>query len=240
MSDSLLQLPVTSPDGLADPILISNLAQAIDSATGHLDLPCIPYTVSALTAALREVEALALDRYKDLAIPTEVTQASLADIGRKISAYGADADLSWLVGLLRGDVLTFGRLQFERTLAAGTRAMHIPEGRPLQPVVVDTSLDLARTYFGDNPIVCTSWLLDPALQGLPERSNIVNFARRFEVDAANASEEADLAVAKFVFRRPLQEILDPNEFVPSTSVQRLVVTHLRAGFHWSEPRGTLR
>nr|WP_269438515.1 hypothetical protein [Arthrobacter gengyunqii] len=216
------------------------MARAIDSSTKHHDLIDVPYTLGALTAALREVEALAVNRHKCLAIPIGVTQASLADVGRKIRAYGAAAELSWLVGVLRGDVLTLGRLQFERTLTAGTRAMHIPEGRPLHPAVVDSSLGSARTYFGEDPIVCTSWLLDPSLQALPATSNIVNFAQRFEIGAFNADEEADLAVAKFVFKRPLQEILDPNKFVPSTSVQRLVIARLRAGFHWSEPRGTLR
>lgn len=240
VSGSFLQLPDIGTDGCSDPDLISSLAHAIDSSTSHLDLRGVPYTLGSLTAALREVEPLAVNRYKCLAIPIGVTQASLADVGRKIRVYGAAAELPWLVGLLRGDVLTLGRLQFERTLKAGTRAMHIPEGRPLQRAVVDASLASARTYFGDDPIVCTSWLLDPSLEALPATSNIVNFAQRFEIGAFNADEEADLAVAKFVFKRPLQEILDPNKFVPSTSVQRLVIARLRAGFHWSEPRGTLR
>lgn len=174
--------------------------------------------------------------------------ASLADIDRKIDAYGGLADHSWLFGLLRGDVLTFGRLQFERTLKDGTRAMHVPEGDTLSPGSVEGALAQARDWLGQDQIVCTSWLLDPGLHEMGEESNIVKFASRFDLLETVAepswrvqpNHEADHDVCRFLFRRPLHEVLDANLVVATTSVQRLVAARLRSGQHWVEPRGLLR
>jgi hypothetical protein len=192
-----------------------------------------------IAAAALAAEPLAVARYRELGIPDDITAQSLADVGRKISAYGATVDLPWLVSVMRGDVLAFGRIQLERKTVDGARALHIPEGGPLDPDEIDRSLAAGRAFLGDDPVVCTSWLLDPLLLELPAQSNIAAFARRFTVDEVVRSEEADHAVAKFVFRLPLAEALALPPAVLKTSVERRVYTHLRSGAHWSEPRGIL-
>lgn len=199
-----------------------------------------PESVDALAPALVAVVPDALARHAALGIPEAVTVATLADVGRKIDAYGATVDVPWLVGLLRAEVVALGRLQFERDTTPEGRAIHIPEGGSLRPEQVDASIAEARAMFGDGPMICTSWLLDPTLLSLPETSNIVAFARRFDVDATEAGHEGDEAAAKFVFRRPLAEVLDPAAVTPRTTLEHLVADHLRAGRHWSEPKGTLR
>jgi hypothetical protein len=126
--------------------------------------------------------------------------------------------------------------------------MHIPEGDSLSPSSVDDALAKARAWFGDDQIVCTSWLLDPGLHELGEQSNIVKFAGRFDLVETDvepgrrdeANREADHDVCRFVFRRPVPEVLDANLVTATTSLQRLVAARLRSGQHWAEPRGLLR
>lgn len=192
-----------------------------------------------IAAAALAVEPLAVARYRALGIPDDITAHSLADVGRKISAYGATVDLPWLVQVMRGDVLAFGRIQLERKTVDGARALHIPEGGSLGAEEIDSSLAAGRAFLGEETVVCTSWLLDPLLQELPAQSNIAAFARRFSVSEVVRSEEADHAVAKFVFRLPLAEVLALPSDALTTNAQRLVHRHLAAGAHWSEPRGIL-
>jgi hypothetical protein len=199
-----------------------------------------PESVDSLAAALVAVVPDALERHRALGVAEDVTAATLADVGGKIDAYGSTVDVPWLVGLLRGEVLALGRLQYEREATDEGRAIHIPEGGSLRPELVDASLAEARALFGDGTMICTSWLLDPTLLQLPETSNIVAFARRFDVEPTDPGHEGDEAAAKFVFRRPLAEVLDPAVVIPRTTLERLVADHLRAGNHWSEPKGTLR
>jgi hypothetical protein len=199
-----------------------------------------PESVDSLAAALVAVVPDALERHRALGVAEDVTAATLADVGGKIDAYGATVDVPWLVGLLRGEVLALGRLQYEREATDEGRAIHIPEGGSLRPELVDASLAEARALFGDGTMICTSWLLDPTLLQLPETSNIVAFARRFDVEPTDPGHEGDEAAAKFVFRRPLAEVLDPAVVTPRTTLERLVADHLRSGNHWSEPKGTLR
>lgn len=237
---ALLGLPLVEPLPADDPV-VSRLRAAVRGvvAPDAGDLPR-----DALSAALVAVVPDALERHRQLAIAEHITAATLLDVGRKIDAYGATVDIPWLIGLLRGTVLALGALQFERTAEPAGRAIHIPEGEPngspLRPENVDASLAEARTLFGAGPLVCTSWLLDPTLLRLPPQSNIVAFARRFDVEATAPSDDGDEAAAKFVFRRPLAAVLNPALTQPHTALERLVAGNLRAGGHWSEPRGVLR
>jgi hypothetical protein len=193
-----------------------------------------------LAAILLAVGPDAETRHRRLGIPPAVTACTLADVTVKLSAYGASVDRPWLVGLLRGDVLGVGRLQFEREPSADGRALHIPEGPPLTPRAVDDSLAMARRLLGDHGITCTSWLFDPALLALSAGSNIARFRSRFEIGMSDPGPAGSAAAARFVFRRPLQEVLDPALVTPTTSIERIVVSVLRSGRHWSEPRAVLR
>ncbi|RIJ51212.1 hypothetical protein DZG00_09770 [Clavibacter lycopersici] len=241
MSASLLGVAGTAA---ADPALADVMAAALDS--GDADalgsaarMSPAPLTAAAIAGAVLALEPRAIARHRALGIPEEVTARSLADVGRKLDAYGAAVDLPWLVRVLRGDVLAFGRIQLERETVDGSRALHIPEGGPLVADELDRSLAEGRAYLGADPVVCTSWLLDPLLRELPEPSNIAAFARRFRVDEVVRSAEADASVARFVFRRPLPEVIALPADARLSRLQALVLGHLRSGAHWSEPRGLL-
>lgn len=238
--------------GPVRPDVLAALRAVLDADNPPREVPVdVRDAVPALVALVPE----ALARHRRLGVPDDAARDTLRDVGRKVRAYGATTDVGWLVGLLRADVVALGRLQFERVAAPDGRGVHIPEQGPLDPDGVDAALASARELLGPDPLTCTSWLLDPALPaGLPASSNIVRFAARFAVPDDGAAARGlgepvgpdagpthgDHAVAKFVFRRPLAEVLDPAAVVPRTRLEHLVVQQLRAGHHWSEPRGVLR
>jgi hypothetical protein len=63
--------------------------------------------------------------------------------------------------------------------------LHIPEGSPLTPSCIDSSLALAYAFFANQNIrfeacICDSWLLDPKLpEFMPKEGNICSFMNRF-------------------------------------------------------------
>jgi len=165
----------------------------------------------------------------------------------------------WLALHFRGVIYRLGRLQFERwrvssrwpitndaadNVMPGSRpfpgdpalSVHIPEsGGPLQPAICDASFGYARDFFGrhfpEQPYRfarCASWLLDPQLADyLPPHSNIVRFQRRFQL--VPGGSECDEDVIRFVFRRVAPSL---DELPQRTTLERVVVEHLRAGRHW--------
>ena len=181
-------------------------------------------------------------------IPDGVARATLADLGRVMRIYreangapGLD-EQNWLTLHWRGALFELGRLQFERR-GGGDLGLHIPGGAPLDPAAVDASLGQARPFFDRHfpeerhrTATCTSWLLDPQLaEALPPDSNIVGFQRRFEL--LGVPQPGDEDVFKFVFRRD-----DPplDELPQRTTLERALVSHLRAGGHWRVRTGRLR
>ncbi|WP_432564389.1 hypothetical protein [Kineococcus sp. SYSU DK003] len=218
-------------------------ALAADTVTD----PGIP--VDRVVEALEELRPEVLARFGELGFDETVAQETLADVARKVEFYGtaeaAGPDVGigagWLLRLARADVVALGRLQFERVPRPDGRAVHVPEAGPLDPAAVDDSLARAVEVFGEGEFTCTTWLLDPLLPpALGEGSRITGFARRFEVGAVERGDHGDRAAAKFVFRRTVAEVLDPVAVHPRTRLERCVAEHLRAGGHWSEPRGALR
>jgi hypothetical protein len=180
-------------------------------------------------------------------IPDEVAWATLADLGRTISetrwrtGRPGFGDVWWLTLHFRGSLYRLGRLQFARE--PNGLGVHIPrDGGPLTPESCDSSFALARAFFArhftDAPADvarCTSWLLDPQLASyLGQDSNIVRFARRFELTDGVFAGDDD--IIRFVFG----ELRGPIESLPQkTTLQRAVVAHLRAGQHWHVRRGVL-
>lgn len=199
-----------------------------------------PATGDEVLAALRALMPAARERQRALGIPDDVIEDTLRDVDRKHADYGAHTEVPWLMQILRGDVIELGRLQVERVRGAQGHGLHIPASGPLTPEAVDDSLRRIRALVGDATLVCTSWLLDPVLvEELPE-SNMAAFARRFELTGpVERSDAGSAAAAKFVFRRPLAEVLDPAVVTPVTRLERLVTSRLRAGLGWAEARGVL-
>ncbi|WP_053204055.1 acyltransferase domain-containing protein [Jiangella muralis] len=175
-----------------------------------------------------------------------------AQVAAHRSLHGA-AGLSgqnWLTRHFRATIFDFGRLHVERTYFEGdvpgggatspvrgepVLALHIPEGR-LTAAACDESIAAATTFFrrefGHEDYrfgVCTSWVLDPQLRSyLADDSNILTFQRRFELAPGTGPDCAD-TVIEFVFKRPATWL---DALAQDTSLQRALVTHVRAGRPW--------
>jgi hypothetical protein len=132
-----------------------------------------------------------------------------------------------------GRLAELGRLQFE-SRANGVLAVHIPESGPLTPAACDASFRRAREVFPERHVAsCHSWLLDPQLADvLPADSNIVRFQHRFELTDEGGDGNAD--VLRFVFHTS-----DPalDKLVPTTTLERALVEHMREGGQWRTPTG---
>ncbi len=187
--------------------------------------------------------------HRDHAITADVSQATLADLGRNLAVdrrmhgEGWPVMQSWLTLHVRGGLYELGRLQHQR---GGTAIdLHVPDSGPLTPEAVSASLDEARAFFPRHfpdehytAFACGSWLLDPQLlEYLPEDSNIARFQQRFELEEPYQEPDgldADVEVLRFVFRT----LTTPLERLPRrTALQRAVVDHLAAGRHWHWRRG---
>lgn len=219
------------------------LVARLRSLLGRPDDVEHPLDVGAPSAdvarALIELVPDALAHHRAAGIPLPVTVETLADVGRKHRLYGAAAVTAWMLELLRGDVVSVGRLQVSmRDVPPGHR-LHIPETGPLRPDDVDAALRRAREITGASTFACTSWLLDPRLREALPGSNIVAFASRFRIvdDVAGSSAASDDA-ARFVFRRSVADVIDPALPV-SSRLERVVADTLRAGHDWRMPTGVV-
>ncbi len=142
------------PDGLpaADPQLVAAVRAAVAAddwaAADRGRLAAVGF--QDFLAAVAAAVDTAIARHAALHIPDDVTRATLADVGSKVAAYGDLGIRPWIVNLLRADVITLGRLQFERAITEHGRATHIPEGGSLRPELVDDSFARARAFFADD------------------------------------------------------------------------------------------
>lgn len=214
-------------------------ALAADAPPAGLDI-----SVEAFLAALPQLLPAARARHRDLGLSAAVSRDTLRDVGRKLRLYGGSVPVPWLVAVLRADVVSLGRLQLSRLPGDAGHDVHVPELGPLLPGLVDESLRRATAELGATAFTCTSWLLDPFVaEELPD-SNIARFAARFAVPAVARPvgprpTADDAEVARFVFRRPVTDVLDGRRVTPRTRLERLVVRHLRAGEHWTVPQGVM-
>lgn len=215
------------------------------------------FFVYVYLAALADVRRFHAQR----GIADDISWATLSDLGRNLErdrllfGEGGLRTSGWLTLHFRGSIYELGRLQFNRmnvraAYVAGTfregepaLGIHIPESGALTPEACDDSLTRAGPFFArhfpETPThlgICTSWLLDPQLADhLPPDSNIVRFQRRFELVGEGYDGDAD--VLRFVFHRIAPEI---DDLPQRTTIERAIVTHLRAGKHWRNRTGWLR
>jgi GNAT-like C-terminal domain/N-acyltransferase N-terminal domain len=174
----------------------------------------------------------------------------------------------WLLIHLRALIYEFGRLQYNLlTIGAGWLSpqcwydaqadrlgtgfrpgddglgIHIPEDGPLTPQNCAESVAAARAFFDRRfpsatrrLAICESWLLDDQLtEYLSADTNIIRFQRQFTL--VPGWRPGDKAVAQFVFRRTVDNLAG----VPQrTTLQRAILSHLRAGRHWRVRCGWLK
>ena len=214
------------------------------------------FFVYVYLAALADVRRF----HKQRGIPDEISWATLSDIGRNLVrdrlllGDGGLRTSSWLTLHFRGSIYQLGRLQFDRMSVRAAHVgdafregdpavgIHIPESGPLTPEAVDDSLARAQPFFArhfpETPTrlgLCTSWLLDPQLRDyLAANSNILRFQDRFTI--VGDGSDGDAAVLRFVFHRIAPNI---DDLPQRTTLERAIVTHLRAGKQWRNRTGWL-
>jgi hypothetical protein len=146
---------------------------------------------------------------------------------------------------------TLGQRTAEALQAAGlpfgpgepVLGVHVPDFfGPLSPRACDRSFAQAREFFAAHfptehyaLAVCQSWLLDEQLAAyLPADANIVHFQRRFQVIDRREPGDEDILLNVFGQRTP-----DLDSLPQRTTLQRAIVTHLKAGRHWTGGVGWL-
>lgn len=193
--------------------------------------------VEAMTG-LRDEAVAALVRRGS---PASVAEASLADIPRKVETYGDLVGDDWLLAVFNGEVVTLGRLQFERRAGRHGRNLHIPELGPLDRDAVDGSLALAARTFDDGaPLICESWIFDDRLGELSASSNLRRFIERFDRTPAAPSLDGARSVAKFVFRSTPERVVVEPLRAQASSLERIAYAALTGDGVWSKGFGRLR
>jgi hypothetical protein len=242
-----------SPYAYAWPALPENLGDA--GRLFHLLIPL---------AGVDRIRA----RHAAWGVSDAISRATLADVGRQVAihrrmhgTWGFD-EIAWSWLHLEGHLFELGRLQFLRSilwypLTPEARAscplsplepvldVHVPEGAPLEPALVDESIARARDFFARHfpesryrAVTLLSWLLAPELADhLPADSNVLRFQHRFTplplVDPVPGS------VFKFVFRHA-SEAPDAAALAAlpqRTRLERAIVAHVRAGGLWRAHAG---
>lgn len=222
------------------------------------------FYVQLLTACL----PFAREYHRSLGVPEEISQATLADLGRNVRVHrkregiGGLGVMWWLMLHFRGVIYQLGRLQFElqqvglanaesmrahgidADKSTNALSIHIPDFMgPMDHDACSASIEWASrffpTYFPDWPVefgTCWSWLLDPQLKGiLKPESNIIRYQDRFTI--AESSEDSSDSVMQFVFGRHVRDI---DTIHPTSSLERGVIEHLKAGMKWNAGVGWLR
>lgn len=232
----------------------------------HVALAVVPHTLAYLEGpgCGHAPAPLALAAVRDV--------ARHAAIHRRVHGTTGVESAWWVTLCLRGELVELGRLQYNRfRIGCGDESppwyapeessalgdgfavgdacigVHIPEGPPLEPALVDESLAMAGSFLRRHfppgrprqrrrVATCRSWLLDPQLADyLPPGSRILSFQRRFEL--VPTVEPGDRDVFQFVFRA--EPGADPGSLPQSTLMERAAVAHLRAGRHWHRRTGWL-
>ena len=197
-------------------------------------------------ACLLLAAARAHGEYVRLGIPEKVYKDTMGCFTRFVKEHraltgewGFDRGWwAWRMTCLR--LFRIGALEYE-LLSGEQRALslHIPSDASLDPEACRSSHEAARAFFAAYfpacaraPVVCSSWLLHPALKELlGGESNIVRFQLLFDLVRV---DEDDLSYRAFVFRRTDGDIADYPE---KTTLQRRLKEHLLRGGHMGAALG---
>lgn len=199
-------------------------------------------------------------RYRRADIPAEVFLSTmdcfrrfLEETHARTGQWAFDRGF-WTWRQTGGLLFRLGTLEFEyRRIRPGPRpagleteapvlSVHIPSDTVLGREELDESYSIARQFFSQKKlcpwgkpkaVVCGSWLLAPALNGLlPEESGILRFAGDYHLYDV---DEEDQEFYEWLFGgcKPMEELPE------RTSLQRAVKAHLAAGGRLGMARGVL-
>ena len=232
--------------------LLGRLQQRAEAQSAYQELHQLlsPDTSGfAMLCCMLRVASAAEGRYRQLGIDAHIFEATMGCFTRfvcehRVSYGGYGFDLgAWTIRELCLRLFRLGELEFELAdqpvdvpQSAGSPRvinMHIPSDAHLEPLRCKESCEQADTFikefFSDwsgLPVMCSSWLLSPALQHLlPENSHIMEFQRLFDiVDVTPDAQDW----REWVFQRNDAPIGDLPE---RTSLQRNMKAYLLKGGH---------
>ncbi|MBU4198942.1 MAG: DUF5596 domain-containing protein [Verrucomicrobia bacterium] len=145
-------------------------------------------------------------------------------------------------GHARPNTVELARAEWDEIFKKGDPALgvHIPATGPMSHQECGESFRQAcrffPAHFPDRPwkaFTCTSWLLDPQFERqLPESSNIVRFLGEMylhPVPKANARQTYQRVFGPAFESLPMERM---DEAPQTTSLQRILVQHVKAGKRW--------
>lgn len=191
----------------------------------------------------------AWDDYQRLKLSRQVYRDTMACFSRFVrehqntyGEYGFDREW-WTVRQVSCRLFRIGALEYELTAQAGQPviSLHIPSDVRLLPPLLRDSYRDARRLLGaafpkyqDKPMVCSSWLLSPALQGLLSAdSHILQFQKSFQITPAPCPDDSFFT---WVFQTDSRDL----EALPErTALQRNLKAFLRNGGQFFNGYGVL-
>lgn len=150
----------------------------------------------------------------------------------------------WTARQAGGHLYRIGELEYElkRSVDKQVIDIHIPSDADFSPKAVNESLGMVKEFLrmhypemSDCDFTCDSWLLSRQLEGmLKEKSNIRNFAKRFEILGEG---EPDTEFIEWVFNTKT----DNYETLPeNTSLQREMKKFILSGGVFRNGYGVLK
>lgn len=189
-----------------------------------------------ILACMLQASVYAYDIYKEKGISKEIYIATMKCYTRFIrETYKMTGKLYfdrywWTTRQAGCHLYRIGELEYEikqidKEIVIG---IHIPSDADFSPSAVDKSIKMAKKFFenyypefSDCEYRCHSWLLDRQLKDmLHEKSNILNFQKRFEIFDAG---EIDTEFVEWLFNTQTR---DYRSLPENTSLQRNVKNHI--------------
>lgn len=177
--------------------------------------------------------------YREKGIDDEIFTATFKCFPRFIeehkTSYGTYAfDRGWWTSRqISLKLFRLGELEYELPRSAQDNAVHIhiPSHAKLSPELLAASHRKAVTFlqmhypeYAEAPMVCSSWMLSPALKKLlPETSRLVRFSSAFVLEKWEETKED---YKEWVFKNPALTLADLPE---DTTLQRSMKRYLEQG-----------
>ncbi len=187
-------------------------------------------------------------------LPEEIWLETMRCYPRFISehrrSYGRDGfdRGEWTVRQAGCRLFRIGELEYELLDQEGKRAvsMHIPSDTRLEAGLLNDSVRQARAFLGkyypewqEQPFVCESWLLSPALKELlPPETRIRRFQDAFDLIKVYPDDEAALEWVFYVAGGQ-RDSVKTEDLPENTSLQRKMKAMLLAGKKPGSARGIL-